>query len=226
VLVLADDDVVGWSHTVDTAAVAVRASLIQLAVARTGGLCVVHAGALRRNGNGLLLPGDAGHGKSTLSAGLAAGGFEMLCDDTALLAGDPPLVHCIPAGLCIKRGAYPVLEPLLPALGSLPEWRRPDDRRARYLMPGRDIRWAAPDAVAPVRWIVFPRYRAEAETRLLPLPRHEALARLLRGTCFLSGTLDRQNLAKLIAWIDGIDCFDLPLSSLATATAVLEELCA
>jgi hypothetical protein len=60
---------------------------------------------------------------------------------------------------------------------------------------------------------------------LLPLPRHEALARLLRGVYFLSGSLDERNLEKLIAWIERIDCFELPLSSLDAATALLDGLC-
>ena len=224
-IVVAGDEAVGWSRTIDDAAVAVRACLTQLAVGRTGGLCVVHAGALRRNGGALLLPGEAGHGKSTLSAGLAARGFDMLCDDTALLAGEPPLVRCIPTGLCVKRGAYSVLESLYPRLPSLPEWRRPDGRRARYLMPGDDLPWAKSDAEVDVRWIVFPQYRADRDTVLLPLPRHEALARLLRGVYFLSGALDERNLEKLIAWIERIDCFELPLSSLDAATALLDRLC-
>jgi hypothetical protein len=225
VAVIADEEMIGSSLTFEDAAVAVRACLTQLATARSDGLCVVHAGALCRNGAALLLPGDAGHGKSTLSAGLAARGFDMLCDDTTLLAGEPPLVRSIPAGLCIKRGAYAVLEPHYPQIASLPEWRRPDGRQARYLMPGRDLPWAAPDAALGVSWIVFPRYHPDRGTALLPLPRHEALARLLRGVCFLSGSLDGRNLEKLIAWIEPIDCFELPLSSLDAATALLDGLC-
>lgn len=225
VIVIADEEEIGFSRTLEDAAVAVRACLTQLAVAASGGLCAIHAGALCRNGAALLLPGEAGDGKSTLSAGLAARGFHMLCDDTTLLAGEPPLVRSLPIGLCIKRGAYPVLEPHYPQLPSLPEWRRPDGKQARYLMPGCDLPWAAPDAAVAVRWIVFPRYHPDRGTTLLPLPRHEALARLLRGVCFLSGSLDRQNLDKLITWIEQIDCFELPLSSLDAATTLIDGLC-
>lgn len=225
VAVIADEKVIGWSWALEDAAVAVRACLTQVATSRRGGLCVVHAGALCREGAALLLPGDAGYGKSTLSAGLAARGFDMLCDDTTLLAGEPPLVCCLPTGLCIKRGAYRVLEPLYPRLARLPEWRRPDGKYARYLMPGSDLGWASPDAAVGARWMVFPRYHPDQETTLLPLPRHEALARLLPGVCFLSGTLDERNLDTLIAWIEQIDCFDLPLSSLDQATNLIDGLC-
>jgi hypothetical protein len=225
VAVIANEEEIGWSRTLEAAAVAVRACLTQLAIARSGGLCAIHAGALCHNGHALLLPGDAGHGKSTLSAGLAARGFDMLSDDTTLLVGDAPMVRCLPTGLCIKRGAYAVLEPLYPRLRSLPEWRRPDGKHARYLMPGDGLDWAAPDTALAARWVVFPRYHPDCGTALLPLPRHEALARLLRGVYFLSGSLDEGNLNKLIAWIERIDCFELPLSSLDQATTLLDRLC-
>src|SRR5579883_524720 len=225
IVVVADGELIGACDSLEAAAVAVRACLIQLAVRPSGGLCALHAGAVRRNGAALLLPGDAGRGKSTLSAGLAARGFEMLCDDTTLLAGEPLRARCLPVGLCVKRGAYPVLAPDYPRLASLPEWQRPDGQRARYLVPGEDLAWAQPDASAPVRWIVFPNYAPDSRTSLKPLSRHEALSRLIHGVYFLSGTLDRRNLDTLVGWIEGIDCFDLPLSSLDVAAVLLGDLC-
>jgi hypothetical protein len=62
-------------------------------------------------------------------------------------------------------------------------------------------------------------------TKLVPLPTTEALARLLSGVYMLSGSLDEHNLAKLIAWIERIECFELPLSSLDAATELLDGLC-
>ena len=225
IVVIAVGEVIGACDSLEVAAVAVRACLIQLAVRASGGLCAVHAGAVRRNGAALLLPGDAGRGKSTLSAGLAARGFEMLCDDTTLLAGTPLRAHCLPVGLCVKRGAYPVLAADYPRLAVLPEWRRPDGQPARYLVPGEDVPWAESDESAAVRWIVFPQYDPNARTSLRPLRRHEALARLIRGVYFLSGTLDPRNLDTLVEWIEGIECFDLPLTSLDVAAAQLGDLC-
>jgi hypothetical protein len=226
VLVVSDRQVIGEADGLETAAALVRACLTQIAVARSGALCAVHASALCRNEAALLLPGEAGHGKSTLSGGLATCGFEMLCDDTALLTGEPLQVRSMRNGLCVKRGAYRVLEHRYPQLHSLPEWRRPDGQWVRYLLPDRDLRWANRDAGAVVRWIVFPHYRPDRGTALVPLAKHEALARLLRGVYFLSGKLDGPNLDKLVAWLDAIDCFELPLASLDDAEALLDRLCA
>lgn len=225
VMIAVDGRVMGVTPTIETAAVALRAGLTQLAVDRSGAFCAVHAGALAHGGGALLLPGDAGHGKSTLSAGLAARGFAMMSDDTTLLCGDPLQARTMSTGLCVKRGAYPALRQLYPRLASLPEWQRPDGRHARYLVPGIDLPWAPAHAKVPVRWIVFPHYRPDHDTRLEPMARHEALARLIRGVYCLSGALDGPSLDRLIAWIEGIDCYELPLSSLEAGTVLLDELC-
>jgi hypothetical protein len=96
---------------------------------------------------------------------------------------------------------------------------------AKYLMPDLDLAWAAPDQLVPARWLVFPHYDAHQVTRLLPLARLEALQRLLPGVYFLSGALDAANLDALIRWIEGIDCYELPLSSLDETVALLRGLC-
>jgi hypothetical protein len=223
VSVVADGREIGFAPSLEAAAVAVRAALTELAVERSGGLCAVHAGALAINGQALLLPGNAGHGKSTLAAGLAARGFEMLSDDTTLLAGLPLAVAALPTGLCVERGAYDVLGPLFARLAGRKEWLRPDGVAAKYLMPGVDVAWASQSL--PARWLVFPHYDPGHLTKLRPLARPQALERLLPGVYFLSGTLDAANLDALIAWIRGIDCYELPLSSLDEAVEVLRDLC-
>ncbi|MBX3502621.1 MAG: PqqD family peptide modification chaperone [Alphaproteobacteria bacterium] len=217
--------VIGGAPSAAQAAVALRAVLTQLAVEHCGGLCVVHAGALAVAGGALLLPGHAGSGKSTLSAGLAASGFDMMSDDTTLLTGDPPGVAALPTGLCVKRGSYAVLASRFPMLAALPEWSRPDGVVAKYLRPGRDVPWAADEPIVPVRWLVFPHYHPAHETRLVPLSRARALERLLPEVYCLSGTLDAANLDALIAWIGRVECYELPLSSLDAAVAEVRQLC-
>lgn len=223
--IVAAGHVVGSAPGVAQTAVALRAVLTQLAVEHSGGLCAVHAGALAVAGGALLLPGHAGRGKSTLCAGLAADGFDMMSDDTTLLMGDPLGVGALPTGLCVKRGSYGVLASSFPILAELPEWSRPDGVVAKYLRPGRDTPWAADAPIVPVRWLAFPDYHPTHETRLVPLSRAQALERLLAGVYFLSGTLDAANLDALIAWIGRVECYELPLSSLDAAVAQVRRLC-
>jgi hypothetical protein len=47
----------------------------------------------------------------------------------------------------------------------------------------------------------------------------------MRGVYFLSGSLDERSLEHLIAWIEGIECFELPIASLDAGISILRELC-
>ena len=47
----------------------------------------IHAGAVRRNGCGIILPGTTGKGKSTFTGWLSTRGFQYLTDELVLLSG-------------------------------------------------------------------------------------------------------------------------------------------
>ena len=74
---------------------------------------------------------------------------------------------------------------------------------------------------APVSHIVFPRYDKDAPTELKPIARFEALRRLMGECQALRQRLDRENVAELIRWIAGIDCYALTFSSLDEAAELV-----
>jgi hypothetical protein len=58
--------------------------------------CMTHAGAVGRDGRGVLLAGRGGSGKSTLALACALSGMEIVADDYILLdAGRPPVAHAM-----------------------------------------------------------------------------------------------------------------------------------
>jgi hypothetical protein len=198
--------------------------LIRRALEQSRDFCALHAGLVRRGERCLLLPGESGAGKSTLVAGLAASGFEIWGDDTAVLAADTLLARPVPCGIGLKPGSWPVLaRGRFPRLAQAPVHIRPDGKRVRYLLPPG---YAAADvsASAPVGWIVFPRFEADAHTELVELNKADALRRLLAGFVRLGDALDAVDVASLVRWIDGVGCFDLRLSSLDEAVELLERL--
>jgi hypothetical protein len=59
------------------------------------GRWMTHAGAVGREGRGVLLAGRGGSGKSTLALACALAGMEVLADDYVLLETGPPVAHAM-----------------------------------------------------------------------------------------------------------------------------------
>jgi hypothetical protein len=110
-----------------------------------------------------------------------------------------------------------------PELEALPTHLREDGRTVRYLSPPEHL--PDPGRSHAVRWIIFPHYEADATTSLHPLSRPEALRRLLRECLVLPELLDRVGVESLVRWIRTVNCFELPMSSLADAVDLVKRHC-
>jgi hypothetical protein len=187
-----------------------------------------HAGAVAAAGGGLLLPAPAGHGKTTLVAGLVAAGFGYAGDDIAVV--DPATRALFPFAKClaIKAGGRRVLAPLYPALGAgyggagVPRLRAGGETVA-YLQPPAG---AWPDRPVPVRYVVLPRYVARARTALTPVTRSEALGRLLEQSFGIGGRGGRgaPAVAAAVELVRRAECYALTVGRLAVAVRALADL--
>lgn len=72
------------------------------AVAWYQGLVPLHASAVAHDGRIIAFTADSGGGKSTLAAGLAAQGFDHVCDDTLVLAPTADVPFGLPDGKPLK----------------------------------------------------------------------------------------------------------------------------
>jgi hypothetical protein len=198
---------------------ALKAHLVQRILAREDYRLAVHAAALARRGKVLLLPGNAGSGKSTLAAALMAVGFSFLGDDTVVLEDDLR-VRALPFALAVKAGAWDLLAPYHPSLAAVPVDRRPDGKLVRYLRPT-----AIAPGPLPVAWMIFPSWNGGVPPGLARLSRVDALRHFLPGCYASARRLRSQDMAQLIAWIAGIDCYTLDASDLSEAIALIEGLC-
>jgi hypothetical protein len=199
----------------------VKASLWRIALNRSRYFMEIHAAALARGGSCVLLPGRPGSGKSTLAAALLAEGFRYLSDESALLEEQALRARPVPLALCVKPGSLPLLEPLFPGLGALPAHRREDGQRVRYLAPPERSRLRDPERSLPVTTLVFP--RVAPRTALRPLPRPEALRRLLAQCLVLPQGLDAERVRHLVAWLRGVRCFELASGPLPDAVAAVRR---
>jgi hypothetical protein len=218
------DDLLPAGHCarLDQLAPLVKARMRQMAVDRHPHFLQLHAGVVSDGERCLVLPGAPGCGKTTLTAALSLAGFQYFSDEFALLEEGTLEVRPVPLALTIKPGAVDVLAQHYPHVRDLPTHLREDAQIVRYLTPPAAA--LEPERSRPVRWLVFPRYSPGAETALRPVGRAEALHRLMSECLALPNLLDRPGVEGLVKWIRGVDCFELPSSSLGDAVDLLKTL--
>ncbi len=138
----------------------------------------LHAATLSFEGQGVVLVGNSGVGKSTLAAGLVSRGWTYLSDEFALIDPDTLRLHPFPKAMCIKAGSFDVIERL-----NLPLWQRRHYVKAikgavGYVRP-QDFARGVVSSPCPIRFVVFPKYGDGEEPRLYPIPPGHAGFRLV-----------------------------------------------
>ncbi|MBV9582503.1 MAG: hypothetical protein JO057_28300 [Chloroflexi bacterium] len=180
-----------------------------------------HAGAVARNGSGILLPAIAGSGKTTLVAGLISGGaFDYFSDEVGVVDPSTQMLLPFAKSLSVKDGSRAVLSPMYPWLDDTLSGRRFGGRHVWHLRP--------PDRTAgrsrvPVRYVVFPHYRADALTRLDPVSRSTALARLMEQS-FSLREHGADGMRALVRVLGQAECYTLTIGALDQAIELMYRL--
>jgi hypothetical protein len=199
-----------------------------LKLLRRRGLFSLHAAALsRRDRFGVLLVGESGCGKSTLALALVPCGWDLLSDDAVLVRERSGSAEV----LALRRDAFidGHAEPLYPHLRFGEE--RPDragGRRRRVERDGPRVEAAVP------RLLVFPRRTEERRSRLDPISRADAFARLMnqsgsqlfdRRDTAAQGAVYRRLLEQAASFElgSGTDVLDDPSSVVRLLESVLGE---
>lgn len=133
----------------------------------------VHAGAVAQGGSILLLPGDGGSGKTTLTLGLSLAGLQPLGDDVVLIDTDAGLLRAFPRPFMVKGDTARWVSARLPGVGTWPQVGT-----GAYAVP-REHPGPSPVEAGQLKWLVFPRYHPHAQTQLVTLGQAEALRRLV-----------------------------------------------
>lgn len=183
----------------------------------------IHAGVVSDGRECVLLPAPPGSGKSTLTASLVHAGFEFFSDEIALLEDATLHVFPVPLAICVKDSGIDALAGRFPQVRTLPIHRRGDGKRVAYLPPPPDRRPSS-ERPRPVRALVFPRYVPGAPASLAPLPRAEALQRLLSQCLTVAEPLDVDRVETIVRWIAGIPCHALEFGNTDGAVEALASM--
>jgi hypothetical protein len=165
-----------WTSVVDSDAVLELVSIVVLELASHRGFFGLHAGAVVRDGRGLVLCGGSGTGKSSLCLTLLHAGYRYLSDDFLLLEVDGGAVRCVPLFRTFNIDpSWAERFPGLTFLGSgMAGRKRSVDPERCY--PGSHAASARPAV------ILFPIIADDPESSVHPLSKRDALGRLLPQT--------------------------------------------
>ncbi len=176
---------------------------------------MLHAAVLEKAGSALILPGDPGAGKSTLTAALMLAGWRLLSDEIALIDPADGLLRGLARPVSLKNAAIDIIRHHTPAavLGDVA--RDTHKGTVAHLKPTPDCVRRVDEPARP-RWIVFPRWQAGANTNLTSHPKSAAFLHLA-SHAFNYSLLGTTGFQQVGALMDGCDCWDFSYSRLPEA---------
>lgn len=179
---------------------------------------VLHTATVSAAGQTMLLCGDPGRGKSTLSIALGKEGFSLEGDDLAALRRGGQ-VMALPFPATLKCGSLPLLASRLPGLEDQAAYLRPDGKRVRYL---------ALDAGAvparPVRCVLFLERGDAQPSGLEPVTAPEEILRRMLASCWSADErLSGDGFESLLALIGSARFFRVRFDGLEQACSLAQE---
>lgn len=189
----------------------------------SGADIVIHSAVVERQGKALVLPGQPGAGKSTLSAALALSDWRLLSDELTVIVRDNGLVRPIPRPISLKGESIRIIQTLYPdavVTDSVADTRKGE---IAYVQPPKAA-VSAFDAAVPIGWIVFPRFQKDSKLEVNEVSRAYALACLLENT-FNVGLLGDSGFTSFARAIAAARCFEITYSDLSDVMRWLETEC-
>lgn len=209
---VAEPDVVPWWET------PLRTMLHWWAVPTT--LQPLHAGAVGRNGIGVLVVGYSGAGKSTTTLACLEAGMEYAGDDYLVVDVASPTAHCLYSTVKLEPenlDRFPALAPLVAngdQLGSQKAIVRLHEHRGDRVVSSLRL-----------RAIVLPQVTGRRDSRVRPGSAAAALRVLAPTTSFHLPGYDREVVAKLSMLVRALPCYRLEAGTdLQQVAATITEL--
>ncbi|MBU1665460.1 MAG: HprK-related kinase A [Gammaproteobacteria bacterium] len=183
---------------------------------------MLHAAVLERHGRAVILPGDPGAGKSTLTAALILSGWRLLSDEITLIDRKDGLIVPLARPVSLKNQSIEIIRAAFPdaVIGDIAL----DTHKGTvsHLKPPR-ASVERMDEKARAAHIVFPRWRADTAARLTHHSKADAFIHAATHG-FNYSLLGRLGYELNAALIDACECWDFEYSRLDEALVAFEEL--
>lgn len=196
--------------SLDAARFVLVREMAEIACGQADVAAVFHAGCVAQGEQALLICGDSGQGKSTLTFGLVAAGCDYLGDDHIPLHQDGQSALSFPTAAGVKPGSW-----------SLPEVTTLQNRHGLTLLSPREgVRYiplhlaSAPPVgeKRPIRAVIFPHFRPDEPFEMTRISPEQALIQALQAGSRLSFS-HKSNLAPLCNFLNDVPAYSLRYSS-------------
>ncbi|CAN5209774.1 HprK-related kinase A [soil metagenome] len=193
-------------------------------VGRAHHYLMLHAAVLERRGACVIMPGEPGAGKSTLTAALMLSGWRLLSDELTLVDRDDGRIAALARPVSLKNASIDIIR-RFDSQAILGESAYDTHKgTVAHLRPGADS-VAQIDSKGRAAHIVFPKWQADANgAQLRPRAKADAFV-LLANNAFNYSVLGRRGFELNAGLIDGSDCWDFSYSQLDDALCAFEGLC-
>ncbi len=183
---------------------------------------VFHSGLVAKDGKAVIMPGESGRGKSTLTAGLAYNGWRMFSDEFALLRPETLDVYPYPRPISLKNQSIGVLGARVPADHFSRTYENTPKGTIRYLRPPEESLDQSHRPAEP-RLILFPEFNPAAEARVEEAPRIEAFA-LIRTASVNCDRLGEAAFDAVTSLTERCPVFRMTYKSLDQGMQMVEDL--
>jgi hypothetical protein len=188
---ITDSDGGGCARTPQAWIPEVKARLTARVLQSTATGFLAHAALLSRNGQGVLICGDPGAGKTTLSVSLLLAGFGYHSDDIVWIGEDGEAAGA-PFAPAIKAGGWPLLEEMGGGATTSETYLRSDGQQVRYL----SLPAAGAQAPLPIGCVLL-LARGEGSARVEMVTPLEVLTTVLGSAYAVRGAISASGLKAL-----------------------------
>jgi len=185
---------------------------------------LLHAAVLEHRGRCVILPGDPGAGKSTLTAALMLSGWRLLSDELTVIDRDDGRIQPLARPVSLKNQSIDVIRAFDPQAVFGETAHDTHKGTVAHLRPSRESVGKLSCKGQPAH-VVFPRWQVGAETRLSARAKADAFMHLANHA-FNYSLLGRLGFDLCANLVDRCDCWDFSYSRLDEALPVFEELVA
>lgn len=183
---------------------------------------IIHAAVIEKNGHAAILPAPPGSGKSTLCAALVNRGWRLLSDELTLIRICDGLIEPLPRPVSLKNASIDVIKAYAPDAIFSPSVADTIKGTVAHMKPPVASIERGAETARP-GWVIFPQYRANADTSLTPLPQSRAFMRMA-DNAFNYSVLGLQGFQTLTGLIDASLCYDFTYSVLDEAIETFNAL--